>query len=164
MKKLLDIELERSGFILANEYYTKARIKNFDHFVDLYKQALANDVAPVLWHKGEDGEEDVSCLNPEVFGDFAFEYECCDDNKKDDDWKKIKIGDVVEFIGELNNHSSCTEFYPPKGTFGRVLDVDNYDAFVEWPKNVVAYNNSDNGYCWYCTLEELKKIEDGVTD
>lgn len=71
--------------------------------------------------------------------------------------REIKVGDKVRYIAEDSEDAKETEYYPPKGTIGVVIGIENiYRAapyLIQWPKGTTKLNG-----CWYVRREDIEVI------
>lgn len=70
----------------------------------------------------------------------------------------FKVGDVVEYISDEVSQFDAT-YFPPKGTRGEVLELDNHKSVdpcvrVRWEKGTTGGNGE-----WWCRAKKLKKVE-----
>ena len=69
--------------------------------------------------------------------------------------REIEIGDKVRYITEDSTESKETGYYPPKGTIGVVIGIDD-DAvpyLIKWPEGTTK----DDG-CWYVGREDIELV------
>ena len=84
---------------------------------------------------------------------------CTDDCKRcleeELDVREIKVGDKVRYIAEGSKEDKESGFYPPKGTIGEVVLIDD-DAFpylIKWPEGTVK----GDGF-WYVDREYIELV------
>lgn len=70
----------------------------------------------------------------------------------------FKVGDVVEYISDEVSQFDAI-YFPPKGTRGEVLELDNHKSVdpcvrVRWEKGTTGGNGE-----WWCRVKKLKKVE-----
>ena len=69
--------------------------------------------------------------------------------------KDFKIGDVVRYLKDTSNYDEADKiYYPPIGTIGKIVSIEEDDIRVQWPEGVTL----DEG-CWYVGPEDLEPIE-----
>ena len=71
----------------------------------------------------------------------------------------FKVGDIVEYISD--EVSQIDKYFPPKGTRGEILELDDhrsavvdYCVRVRWEKGTTGGNGE-----WWCRVKKLKKVE-----
>lgn len=69
--------------------------------------------------------------------------------------REIEIGDRVRYIAEDSDELKETGFYPPKGTVGTVIGIENDRApyHIRWPEGTTK----DDG-CWYVNRGTIELI------
>lgn len=69
--------------------------------------------------------------------------------------REIEIGDKVRYIAEDSIESKESGFYPPKGTIGVVVRIENDSApyLIRWPDGTTK----DDG-CWYVGREDIELV------
>ena len=71
--------------------------------------------------------------------------------------REIKVGDKVWYIAEDSKKDKESGFYPPKGTIGVVIGIENiYRAapyLIQWPKGTTKLNG-----CWYVRREDIEVV------
>ena len=84
---------------------------------------------------------------------------CTDDCKRcleeELDMREIKVGDKVRYIAEDSKEDKESGFYPPKGTIGEVVLIED-DATpyrIRWPKGTTKWNG-----CWYVERENIELV------
>ena len=71
---------------------------------------------------------------------------------------RIKVGDKVRSTFLPDNFKPYT-YYPPLGTIGTVLNVDDSDAYIEWPEGTVITKNIDEyPTAWYYPVIGLEVV------
>lgn len=68
--------------------------------------------------------------------------------------RKIRVGDKVRYIIDADTTKEFPEFYPPKGTIGTVIEIED-DPFylIRWPEGTTE----DDG-CWYAKEEDVELV------
>lgn len=69
--------------------------------------------------------------------------------------REIEVGDKVRYITKDNVSAKELGFYPPKGTIGVVVRIED-DAvpyLIRWPKGTTK----DDG-CWYVGREDIELV------
>lgn len=70
----------------------------------------------------------------------------------------FKVGDIVEYISD--EVSQIDKYFPPKGTRGEILELDDHISAVSncvrvrWEKGTTGGNGE-----WWCRIKKLKKVE-----
>lgn len=71
--------------------------------------------------------------------------------------RDIKVGDKVRYIAEDSNEDKESGFYPPKGTIGVVIGIENIyrvaPYLIQWPEGTTK----DDG-CWYVGREDIELV------
>ena len=71
--------------------------------------------------------------------------------------RDIKVGDKVRYITEDPEDIKETGYYPPKGTIGVVIGIENiYRAapyHIKWPEGTTKWNG-----CWYVRREDIELV------
>lgn len=66
----------------------------------------------------------------------------------------MKLGTRVKYIHIDTEEDKETGFYPPVGTFGTVVGIDNTGVRVKW-------DSGTNGEgVWWCGCEDVEEVED----
>lgn len=79
--------------------------------------------------------------------------ECLEEEKTVRD---IEIGDKVRYITEDTEESKESQFFPPKGTIGTVIGIED-DAVpyhIRWPEGTTKWNG-----CWYVSREDIELVD-----
>ena len=84
----------------------------------------------------------------------------CTDNcgiclKEEAKTREIKVGDKVRYIAEDSKEDKESGFYPPKGTIGVVIKIED-DAvpyLIKWPEGTVK----GDGF-WYVGREDIELV------
>lgn len=78
--------------------------------------------------------------------------ECLEEEAKTRD---IKVGDKVRYIIDAATTKEFPEFYPPKGTIGTVIGIeDSHFYLIRWPEGTTE----DDG-CWYAKEEDIELVD-----
>ena len=77
---------------------------------------------------------------------------CLEDEAKA---REIEIGDKVRYIAKESMEDKESGFYPPKGTIGVVVRIENDSApyLIRWPEGTT---NGDG--CWYVGREDIELV------
>lgn len=71
--------------------------------------------------------------------------------------REIKVGDKVWYIAEDSKEDKESGFYPPKGTIGVVIGIENIDRvapyLIQWPKGTTKLSG-----CWYVRREDIEVV------
>ena len=71
--------------------------------------------------------------------------------------REIKVGDKVRYIAEDSKEDKESGFYPPKGTIGVVIGIENIyrvaPYLIQWPKGTTKLNG-----CWYVRREDIEVV------
>lgn len=77
---------------------------------------------------------------------------CLEEEEKARD---IKVGDRVRYIADAVTTKEYPEFYPPKGTIGTVIGIeDNPLYLIRWPEETTQGDG-----CWYAKEEDIELVE-----
>lgn len=84
----------------------------------------------------------------------------CTDNcriylKEEEKTREIKVGDRVRYIAEDSQEDKESGYYPPKGTIGVVVGIED-DAvpyLIKWPKGTTKGDG-----CWYVGREDIELV------
>lgn len=70
--------------------------------------------------------------------------------------RKIRVGDKVRFIIDAAATKEYPEFYPPKGTIGTVIGIEDgpFYYLIRWPEGTTE----DDG-CWYAKEEDIELVD-----
>ena len=81
-------------------------------------------------------------------------YECLRRKTK---LRGIEIGDKVRYITEDSKEDKESGYFPPKGTIGVVIGIENiYRAapyHIQWPKGTTKLSG-----CWYVRREDIELV------
>ena len=69
--------------------------------------------------------------------------------------REIEIGDKVRYIAKDSMEDKESGFYPPKGTIGVVVRIENDIApyLIRWPEGTT---NGDG--CWYVCRKDIELV------
>ena len=80
--------------------------------------------------------------------------ECLEEETKD---REIEVGDKVRYIAEDPEDVKETGYYPPKGTIGIVIGIedDGYPApyHIKWPAGTTKLDG-----CWYVERKDIELV------
>lgn len=66
----------------------------------------------------------------------------------------IKVGDKVRYIIDAATTKEFPEFYPPKGTIGTVIGIeDSHFCLIRWPEGTTQGDG-----CWYTKKEDIELV------
>jgi hypothetical protein len=65
---------------------------------------------------------------------------------------ELKIGDRVRYIHIDDEEKKATGYFPPIGTHGTVMDMDEYGPLVKWDRDTRG-----NGK-WWCALKDVENV------
>ena len=70
--------------------------------------------------------------------------------------REIKVGDKVRYVAENEEEVEELRFYPPKGTIGVVVRIEDDAApyLIKWPKGTTK----GDGF-WYVCREDIELVE-----
>ena len=81
--------------------------------------------------------------------------ECLEEETKARD---IEIGDKVRYITEDPDEIKESGYYPPKGTIGIVIGIEDLDRpapyHIQWPEGTTKWNG-----CWYVEKENIELVD-----
>ena len=77
---------------------------------------------------------------------------CLEEEKND---REIEVGDNVRYITEDTDEIKETGYYPPKGTIGVVIRIEDDAApyLIRWPEGTTK---SDG--CWYVCRKDIELV------
>ena len=84
---------------------------------------------------------------------------CTDDCKRcleeETKTREIEVGDNVRYITEDTDEIKETGYYPPKGTIGVVIRIEDDAApyLIRWPEGTTK----DDG-CWYVCRKDIELV------
>ena len=94
------------------------------------------------------------------FCEIAGKVTNCTDNcreclKEEAKSREIEIGDKVRYIAEDTEEDKATGFYPPKGTIGIVIGIEDDGApyHIRWPEGTTAFDG-----CWYVKEKDVELV------
>jgi hypothetical protein len=64
----------------------------------------------------------------------------------------LNIGSRVRYIHENTEYEKATGYYPPIGTHGTVMDMDEYGPFVKWDSGTMGDGE------WWCDFEDVENV------
>ena len=69
--------------------------------------------------------------------------------------REIEIGDKVRYIAKDSMEDKESGFYPPKGTIGVVVRIENDSApyLIRWPEGTTLGDG-----CWYVGREDIELV------
>lgn len=86
----------------------------------------------------------------------------CTDNcrgclEEEETVRDIEVGDRVRYIAENTEEASNTGFYPPKGTIGTVIGIEDDAApyHIKWPEGTTKWSGR-----WYVDREDIELVDD----
>lgn len=85
----------------------------------------------------------------------------CTDNCKvcleeETETRDIKVGDRVRYITEDSKEDKDSRFYPPKGTIGTVIGIEDDGApyHIRWPEGTTKPDG-----CWYVREKDIELVD-----
>ena len=77
---------------------------------------------------------------------------CLEEERND---REIEVGDNVRYITEDTDEIKETGYYPPKGTIGVVIRIEDDAApyLIRWPEGTTK----DDG-CWYVCRKDIELV------
>ena len=86
---------------------------------------------------------------------------CTDDCKRcleeETKTREIEVGDKVRYITEDDDEVKKSGFFPPKGTIGTVIGIEDLDCvapyYIRWPEGTTK----DDG-CWYVCRKDIELV------
>ena len=71
--------------------------------------------------------------------------------------REIEVGNKVRYIAEDSEDAKETGYYPPKGTIGVVIGIDQDDDIapyhIKWPAGTTKWDG-----CWYVDRENIELV------
>ena len=71
--------------------------------------------------------------------------------------RDIKVGDKVRYITEDSIEDKESGYFPPKGTIGIVIGIEDLDCLapyhIRWPDGTTKGDG-----CWYVGPEDIEKV------
>ena len=64
----------------------------------------------------------------------------------------MKLGTRVKYIRIDTEDDKETGYYPPVGTFGTVVGIDNTGVRVKW-------DSGTKDGCWWCSFEDVENVD-----
>lgn len=84
----------------------------------------------------------------------------CTDNcriclKEEAKTREIKVGDKVRYIAEDSKENKESGYYPPKGTIGVVIKIEDDAAphLIRWPEGTTRGDG-----CWYVCRKDIELV------
>ena len=72
--------------------------------------------------------------------------------------REIEVGDNVRYIAEDSIEDKESGYYPPKGTIGIVIGIEDLDCLapyhIQWPEGTTKWNG-----CWYVEKENIELVD-----
>ena len=96
------------------------------------------------------------------FCELAGKVTNCTDNceaclKEETNDREIEVGDKVRYIAEDSIEDKESGYYPPKGTIGIVIGIEDLDCpapyHIQWPEGTTK----GDGY-WYVGREDIELV------
>lgn len=86
---------------------------------------------------------------------------CTDDCKRcleeELDVREINVGDKVRYITEDSIEDKESGYFPPKGTIGIVIEIEDLDClapyYIRWPEGTTKGDG-----CWYVCREDIELV------
>ena len=80
---------------------------------------------------------------------------CLEEERKENKMEKnLKVGDIVRYLKNTSNYDEADKiYYPPIGTIGKIVSIEEDDIRVQWPEGTTL----DEGR-WYVGPEDLEKV------
>lgn len=76
---------------------------------------------------------------------------CLEEETKTSD---IEVEDKVRYIIDAATTKKFPEFYPPKGTIGTVIGIEDSPFYlIRWPKGATKGDG-----CWYAKKEDIELV------
>lgn len=71
--------------------------------------------------------------------------------------REIEVGDKVRYIAEDSIADKESGYYPPKGTIGIVIGIEDLDCpapyLIQWPEGTTKWNGR-----WYVEKENIELV------
>lgn len=71
--------------------------------------------------------------------------------------RDIEVGDRVRYIAEDPEDIKKSGFFPPKGTVGVVIGIEEFDYsapyYIRWPEGTTKTDG-----CWYVRREDIELV------
>lgn len=72
--------------------------------------------------------------------------------------REIEVGDKVRYIAEDSIEDKESGYYPPKGTIGIVIGIEDLDCpapyHIQWPEGTTKGDG-----CWYVKRKDIELVE-----
>ena len=86
---------------------------------------------------------------------------CTDDCKRcleeETNNREIEVGDKVRYIAEDSIEDKESGYFPPKGTIGIVIEIEDLDCLapyhIRWPDGTTKGDG-----CWYVGREDIELV------
>lgn len=77
---------------------------------------------------------------------------CLEEERND---REIEVGDNVRYIAEDSEAAKETGYYPPKGTIGVVVRIEDDAApyLIRWPEGTTKGDG-----CWYVCRKDIELV------
>ena len=79
---------------------------------------------------------------------------CLEEERND---RKIEVGDKVRYITEDSIEDKESGYFPPKGTIGIVIGIEDLDCLapyhIRWPEGTTKGDG-----CWYVGREDIELV------
>lgn len=78
---------------------------------------------------------------------------CLEEERND---REIEVGDKVRYVAKDSIEDKESGFYPPKGTIGVVIKIEDDAApyLIRWPEGTTKWNG-----CWYVEKENIELVD-----
>ena len=71
--------------------------------------------------------------------------------------REIKVGDKVRYIAEDSKEDKESGFYPPNGTIGTVIGIEDLDCVapyhIRWPEGTTKTDG-----CWFVNRKDIELV------
>lgn len=79
---------------------------------------------------------------------------CLEEERND---REIEVGDKVRYIAEDSIEDKESGYFPPKGTIGIVIEIEDLDCLapyhIRWPDGTTKGDG-----CWYVAREDIELV------
>lgn len=79
---------------------------------------------------------------------------CLEEERND---REIEVGDKVRYIAEDSIEDKESGYFPPKGTIGIVIEIEDLDCLapyhIRWPDGTTKGDG-----CWYVGREDIELV------
>ena len=79
---------------------------------------------------------------------------CLEEERND---REIEVGDNVRYITEDTDEIKETGYYPPKGTIGTVIGIEDLDCVapyhIRWPEGTTKTDG-----CWFVNRKDVELV------